>query len=189
MSMIEDQPLPAQRRMANLATWSQPSVNGVAELHSQLLRDHTLPTSPRCGRSASPRPTASPRAASSGVPTRPLAVITEKIGEGWVTDLDRLAGFRPFADDAAFRRRWREIKAKTRRLALPRGAQTATASSTRGHLFDMMVKRLHEYKRQLLKLLHVVTLYLRASRATSTSRIVRAPLRRQVGPGLRAWPS
>ena len=86
-------------------------------------------------------------------------LITDTIGAGWVTDLDRLAELEPYAEDEDFRRAFRKAKEqnKTRLYTLLRTRDGIDLPD--GHLLDVMVKRLHEYKRQTLKLLHVVTLY------------------------------
>jgi starch phosphorylase len=86
-------------------------------------------------------------------------LVTETIGEGWVTDLDRLRELEPHADDASFREAFREVKAanKDRLHTLLRVRDGLELPSDT--LLDVMVKRLHEYKRQTLKLLHIVALY------------------------------
>src|SRR5262245_44637971 len=95
----------------------------------------------------------------------PLAqLITEAIGDGWITDLQRLQALSPLADDAAFRERFLQAK----RQAKIRFAEWLARSS--GHyvdaetLFDSQIKRIHEYKRQLLNVLHIVVLYNRIRR-------------------------
>ena len=88
------------------------------------------------------------------------ALITARLGdERWLTDLDRLRELEAFADDAEFCAQWREVK-RLNKLDLAAHALAATGVTIDpSSVFDVMVKRLHEYKRQLLKLLHVVTLY------------------------------
>jgi len=88
-------------------------------------------------------------------------LIDSKLGSGWLTDLERLRGLEAYVDDAEFRAAWREIKQQNK-------ADLATLIRRRtgievdpNSLFDVMVKRLHEYKRQLLKALHIITLYQR----------------------------
>jgi starch phosphorylase len=86
-------------------------------------------------------------------------LISEHIGEDWIKDLAQLKRLEPFADDAEFRNRWREIKQHNKRafasLALERTGIVADPDS----IFDVLVKRIHEYKRQHLKVLHIVSLY------------------------------
>jgi glycogen phosphorylase len=160
MSIIAEYPVRAVR-MAYLATVAGTKVNGVAELHSQLLREKVLNdfseyfpdkftnvtngvTPRRFVRLANP--------ALSGL-------ITEAIGDGWVTDLDKLSGLEPLADDAEFRRRFREIKLHNKHRIADVLLQRDGISVNPDTMFDVMVKRLHEYKRQTLKVLHIVSLY------------------------------
>src|SRR5690606_12359058 len=134
---------------AHLATVAATKVNGVAELHSQLLRDKVLADFARLWpekftnvtNGVTPRRFV--RLANPGL----SALITEAIGDGWATDLDRLRELEPLADDAEFRRRFREVKAAGKdRLVelLARRDGIEVDSST---MLDVMVKRLHEYKR------------------------------------------
>ncbi|ROS26027.1 starch phosphorylase [Cellulomonas sp. PhB150] len=160
MSIIAEYPVRAVR-MAYLATVAGTKVNGVAELHSQLLRDKVLndfseyypDKFTNVTNGVTPRRFV--RLANPGL----SGLITEAIGDGWITDLDRLQGLEPLADDAEFRRRFREIKtANKHRIAdvlVHRDGIVVNPDT----MFDVMVKRLHEYKRQTLKLLHIVSLY------------------------------
>lgn len=160
MSIITDYPERAVR-MAHLATVAGSKVNGVAELHSQLLRDKVLPDFSQfwpdkftnVTNGVTPRRFV--RLANPGL----SALINEAIGTGWVTDLDRLAQLEPLADDAEFRERFRQVKRNNKirlaRLLATRDGMTLAPD----RMYDVMVKRLHEYKRQMLKLLHIVTLY------------------------------
>jgi starch phosphorylase len=86
-------------------------------------------------------------------------LISSKIGDGWLNDLERLGGLEAHADDPEFRAAWREIKQANKRdltewLRKSNGVDVDPSS-----IFDVLVKRLHEYKRQLLKTLHIITLY------------------------------
>ena len=160
MSIIAEYPVRAVR-MAYLATVAGTKVNGVAELHSQLLRDKVLndfseyypDKFTNVTNGVTPRRFV--RLANPGL----SGLITEAIGDGWITDLDRLQGLEPLAEDAEFRRRFREIKtANKHRIAdvlVHRDGIVVNPDT----MFDVMVKRLHEYKRQTLKLLHIVSLY------------------------------
>ena len=178
MSIIQEYPERAVR-MAYLATVGSSKVNGVAELHSQLLRDKVLDdfsayepdkfTNVTNG--VTPRRFV--RMANPGL----SSLITEAIGTGWVTDLERLRELEPLADDAEFRQRFRAVKAANKvRLANVLQTRDGTEIPT-DVMLDVMVKRLHEYKRQMLKVLHVVTLYERivsgaVDPATITPRLV-----------------
>ena len=80
-------------------------------------------------------------------------------GDGWLTDLDRLTGLEPLADDPAFRERWRAVKRHNKVDLAAYTARTTGVVIDPDALCDVMIKRFHEYKRQLLKVLHVITLY------------------------------
>ena len=160
MSIVTDHPERGVR-MAFLATVAGSKVNGVAALHSQLLRDKLLADF------AGLWPEKFTNVTNGVTPRRFVrlsnpalaGLITEAIGDGWVTDLERLRGLEPLADDAEFLRRFREVKVANKlRLAdlLSRRDGIDIDPDT---MIDVMVKRLHEYKRQMLKVLHVVTLY------------------------------
>ena len=148
-------------RMAHLATVASVKVNGVAELHSQLLREKVL------GDFAEFWPDRFTNVTNGVTPRRfvrlsnpPLsALITEAIGEGWITDLERLRELEPLADDAAFRERFAAVKAANKDWLKLNLEQRDGLTLRTDAMIDVMVKRLHEYKRQSLKLLHIVTLY------------------------------
>jgi starch phosphorylase len=148
-------------RMAHLASVASVKVNGVAELHSQLLRDKVLHDFADFypGRFTNVTNGVTPRrfVRLSNPPLSEL--ITEAIGPDWITDLERLRELEPYADDSSFRERFAAIKAANKdwlRLNLERRDGIVLPTDA---LLDAMVKRLHEYKRQSLKLLHIVTLY------------------------------
>ena len=87
------------------------------------------------------------------------ALLNETIGEGWVTDLEAIAALEPFAEDAGFRARYREAKRENkRRLAVWAREATGLAIDP-GAMFDVQIKRMHEYKRQLLNVLETVALW------------------------------
>jgi starch phosphorylase len=160
MSIIAEHPFRAVR-MAHLATVAATKVNGVAELHSQLLRDKVLAdfanlwpdkfTNVTNG--VTPRRFV--RLANPGL----SALVTEAIGDGWVTDLDRLRELEPFADDPEFRRRFREVKSANKQRLVELLERRDGITIPTDTMLDVMVKRLHEYKRQTLKILHVISLY------------------------------
>ncbi len=148
-------------KMAYLATVAGSKVNGVAELHSQLLRDKVLPDFSEYWPDKFTNVTngVTPRRFVRLANKNLSALITDAIGPGWITDLDRLSELEPFADDAAFRERFRTVK-KTCKTSLAKHllARNEVVLPTDA-MIDVMVKRLHEYKRQTLKVLHIVTLY------------------------------
>ncbi len=148
-------------RMAYLATVAGSKVNGVAELHSELLRDRVLPDFSEFW------PDKFTNVTNGVTPRRFLrlanknlsALITEAIGPGWITDLDRLAELEPFADDPAFRERFRSVKKACKNSLAKHLRARDDIVLPSDAMLDVMVKRLHEYKRQTLKVLHIVTLY------------------------------
>ncbi len=165
MSLIEEGPEP-QVRMAYLAIVGSFSVNGVAALHSQLLRQGLFRDFFELWPEKFNNKT-------NGVTQRrwlawcnpgQSALIGEAIGDGWVTDLGQLRRLAPLAEDAAFRGRWREVKRANKvRLAALVKAETGVEFDPEA-MFDVQVKRIHEYKRQLLNILHVIHLYDRLKR-------------------------
>ncbi len=161
MSLIQEDP-ERRVRMANLAVLGGFAVNGVAGLQSRLLAQTTLRDFadlwPEKFRNVTNG--VSPRRFLRLANPRLSALITARLGDDrWLTDLDRLAGLEALAGDAEFRVRWREAKRQNKiDLAFHVLADTGVIIDP-ASLFDVMVKRLHEYKRQILKLLHVITVY------------------------------
>jgi starch phosphorylase len=86
-------------------------------------------------------------------------LITDALGAGWVTDLERLKELEPYAEDADFREAFRQVKLRNKERLTNLLRARDGIDLPAGHMLDVMVKRLHEYKRQTLKLLHIVTLY------------------------------
>ncbi|MEZ5086866.1 MAG: glycogen/starch/alpha-glucan phosphorylase [Tessaracoccus sp.] len=160
MSMIAEHPEQGVR-MAYLATVAGTKVNGVAALHSQLLRDKVLPDFSELWPDKFTNVTngVTPRRFVRMSNPKLSELINDTIGSGWVTDLERLKELEPYADDAEFREKFREIKAWNKRRLTALLKVRDGIELPDGHLLDVMVKRLHEYKRQSLKLLHVVSLY------------------------------
>ncbi|RQW84118.1 MAG: glycogen/starch/alpha-glucan phosphorylase [Methylococcus sp.] len=165
MSLIEEG-WEQQVRMAYLAIVGSFSVNGVAALHSDLLvqgmfRDfHELWPEKFNNKTNG----ITPRRWLEDCNPELSRLITETIGDGWTRDLSQLARLAPHAEIAAFRTRWRAIKqANKQRLADYAKAELGIELNTAA-LFDTQVKRLHEYKRQLLNVLHVIHLYDRIRR-------------------------
>jgi len=162
MSIIEEGPQ-KKIRMAHLACVGSSAVNGVAELHSQLLRSHTLRDFAQLVPDIFQNKTngVTPRRFMALANPRLAGLITRRIGDGWLTDLDRLRNLAPLAEDLDFQEEWRAVKQANK------ADLAATIEKTLGivvdpdSIFDVMVKRLHEYKRQLLNVLHILTLYLR----------------------------
>ncbi|MFI5336059.1 MAG: glycogen/starch/alpha-glucan phosphorylase [Opitutales bacterium] len=150
-------------RMAHLACVGSHAINGVAALHSTLLKDTLLRDFYRLWPEKFSNKTngVTPRRFVA-LANRPLtALINARIGPDWLRDLPQLRRLEPAADDAAFLAEWRQVKhANKVRLAAAIHAVT-NISVDPDSLFDVQAKRIHEYKRQHLNLLHVVALYLR----------------------------
>ncbi len=160
MSIVDDGP-PKKIRMANLAIIGSHSVNGVAALHTRLLKtrlfkhfDEFFPN--RINNK------------TNGITQRRWLlqcnrtlsdIITSEIGDGWIVDLDQLIKLKKLADNEDFQNRFREAKKSNKiRLAdlIKRKCNVIVDPNS---LFDVQVKRIHEYKRQLLNILHVIHLY------------------------------
>src|SRR4029077_4713432 len=153
-------------RMAHLACVGSHAINGVAKLHSELLTETTL----RDFFELSPEKFLN---ITNGVTPRRFIVlsnprlsslVTGKIGEGWIKDLETLRKLEAFAGDPDFRSEFKKIKqANKQDLAFYIEKQTSISLNPE-MLFDIQVKRIHEYKRQHLNLLHIITLYDRIKR-------------------------
>lgn len=148
-------------RMAYLATVAGAKVNGVAELHSQLLREKVLHQFDEM------MPEKFTNVTNGVTPRRFMRLanpdlselITAALGTGWLTDLERLRELESYAEDPDFRAAFASVKAANKRRLNDVLMKRDGFEIADDHLLDVMVKRLHEYKRQTLKLLHIVTLY------------------------------
>ncbi|GAA1744815.1 glycogen/starch/alpha-glucan phosphorylase [Nostocoides vanveenii] len=160
MSIIGDHP-ERSVRMAHLATVASVKVNGVAELHSQLLRDKVLNDFAELWPDKFTNVTngVTPRRFVRQANPYLSKLITDTIGVGWVANLDRLEELEVYAEDEDFREKFRAVKAANKERITRVLQRRDGIALPEGHLLDVMVKRLHEYKRQSLKLLHIVTLY------------------------------
>ena len=162
MSIIEEHPV-RQVRMAHLAAVGSFAINGVAELHSRLLQEHTLHDFFELWPDRFQNKTngVTPRRFMRIANPRLSKLIDEKLGPRWLNDLDQLQNLRKYAANEDFCRQWQEIKLQNKH-DVAELIQTRMGIRVNQHsLFDVMVKRLHEYKRQLLKVLHIITLYRR----------------------------
>jgi starch phosphorylase len=161
MSIIGEGPV-KEVRMAYLAIVGSHSVNGVAELHTELMKTRIFnnfhnfyPGRFNCK--------------TNGVTQRRwllkcnpglAALISERIGEGWITDLDQLRRLEPLVDDPVFVRKWIAVKQKNKvKLAEYIRKVCCKIEVSPDSMFDVQVKRIHEYKRQLLNVMHVIHLY------------------------------
>jgi len=165
MSIIEEGGMP-QIRMAYLAVVACHSVNGVAALHSHLLQLHLFHDFfelwPEKFNNKTNGVTPRRWMASSN----PLlsSLIDRSIGEDWRTDLSRLTALRKFADDKKFRTEWDKVKQANKQRLAEMVASDCGVEFDPAAMFDVQVKRIHEYKRQLLNVLHVIHLYDRIKR-------------------------
>jgi starch phosphorylase len=153
-------------RMAHLAVVGSHTVNGVAQLHSRLLVQSVLRDFHDLWPDRFENVTngVTPRRFVA-VSNPPLArLVTEAVGDGWLKDLGRLRQLEPLAGDAEFRRRWRAVKLDAKRSLAGLVASRCGVDIDPGAMFDVQVKRLHEYKRQHLNVLHILSRYLRLKR-------------------------
>jgi starch phosphorylase len=161
MSLIEEGRI-KKVRMAHLAIIGSHSVNGVAELHTRLLRTRIFPDFDAFfpGRFT---------CRTNGITQRRwllksnpnlASLITKTIGDGWITDLGQLRRLEPFADNPKFQKKWRQAKKNKKKKLTALIKDVCGLEVDPDSMFDVQVKRIHEYKRQLLNILHVITLYL-----------------------------
>lgn len=148
-------------RMAHLACVGSHAINGVAALHSELLKQDVL----RDFYELYPEKFSNK---TNGVTPRRFMVlsnprltnlITSKIGDGWIKRLDELRKLEPFVEDGEFRQQWRQIKLEIKQDLAAYIKQVNGIDVDPTSLFDIQAKRIHEYKRQHLNVLHIITLY------------------------------
>jgi starch phosphorylase len=171
MSLIEEGP-EQQVRMAYLAIVGSYSVNGVAELHSKLLQQGLFRDFYELwpGKFNNKTNGVTPRRWLAACNPELAQLITEAIGDGWLTDLSLLKNLKPFADDKVFRERWYQMRQNAKKRLIEYKKQEHDVDLEQDleldadALFDVQVKRIHEYKRQLLNVLHVIHLYDRIKR-------------------------
>jgi starch phosphorylase len=175
MSLIQEGHEP-MIRMAYLAIVGSYSVNGVAELHSRLLqeglfRDFAELWPHKFNNKTNGVTQRRWLAACNGGLSN---LISSKLGDGWVTELTELDGLGKYADDAQFREQWREVRqANKADLARVLKEKTGVQAGV-DMLFDVQVKRIHEYKRQLLNVLHAIHRYDRIRRGDGKDLVPRA---------------
>ena len=165
LSLIEEGNEPMVR-MAYLAIVGSFSINGVAALHSRLLTEGLFRDFYELwpGKFNNKTNGVTPRRWLAWCNPGLRELLNEKLGNGWVADLEQLRRLEPLADDPEFRGRWHAVKqANKRRLASMVEADCGVVFDPEA-LFDVQVKRIHEYKRQLLNVLHVIHLYDRLKR-------------------------
>lgn len=168
MSLIEEG---SERRirMAYLAAVGCFSINGVARLHSDLLKQSVLRDFYEMWPEKFNNKTngISPRRFIRLANPRLSQLITDSIGDGWLTDLEQLRKLEDCIDRDDFRQAWRQVKQQNKEDLAAYIEKVLDIQVDPNSMFDIMVKRLHEYKRQVLKVLHIVTLYNRLKNNTS----------------------
>ncbi|KFZ39241.1 maltodextrin phosphorylase [Shewanella mangrovi] len=162
MSIIEEGPVP-HVRMAYLAIVASYSVNGVAALHTELLmsglfRDFYELWPEKFNNRTNG---VTPRRWMAYCNPKLASLISSKLGDAWVTDLAKLEGLKKFADNRSFADAWYKVKQENKAELAKLVAERCHVEFDTAMMFDVQVKRIHEYKRQLLNILHVIHLYQR----------------------------
>ena len=148
-------------RMAHLACVGSHAINGVAALHSELLKETILKDFYELFPEKFSNKTngVTPRRWMVMSNPRLSQLITERIGDRWIVHLEELKQLEPLADNAEFRQQWRETKLAIKQELADYARQKTGIIVNPNSLFDVQVKRIHEYKRQHLNVLHIITLY------------------------------
>ena len=148
-------------RMANLACVGSFAINGVAELHTELLKETVLHDFYEfCPEKFSNKTNGvTPRRWIALSNPRMTQLITQKIGDQWLKHLETLRQLETYAEDAGFRAEWRQMKQSVKRDLAGFIEKRVGVHVDPSSLFDIQVKRIHEYKRQHLNVLHIVSLY------------------------------
>ncbi len=165
MSIIEEGH-DKQVRMAYLAIVGSFSVNGVAELHSKLLQEGLFKDFYEFWPKKFNNKTngVTPRRWLAACNPELASLITDTIGDGWITDLSQLEKLKPYADNAEFREKWHQLQQAGKQRLVDFKKEVHDINIDINALFDVQVKRIHEYKRQILNVLHVIHLYDRIKR-------------------------
>jgi starch phosphorylase len=150
-------------RMAHLSVLGSHTTNGVAALHTRLLTERLFPDFAELfpGRFQNKTNGITPRRWLLACNPRLADLITRNIGKGWVRDLDKLRELEPLADDAGFREEFMAVKLANKKTLARRVLEECGVEIDPAAMFDVQIKRLHEYKRQHLNLLHIMWLYRR----------------------------
>ena len=148
-------------RMAYLAIVGSHKVNGVAQIHTDLMKQTIFADFDRFypGKIINMTNGITPRRWLNQANPRLSELITSRIGDGWLKDLSQLKSLIPLADDASFRKEFAAVKNANKARLVTLLKQQCGIDANPASLFDLQIKRIHEYKRQLLNVLHVVTLY------------------------------
>ncbi|MEZ6129896.1 MAG: glycogen/starch/alpha-glucan phosphorylase [Planctomycetaceae bacterium] len=177
MSLIEHGDNP-HVRMAYLAIVGSFSVNGVAGLHTELLKSGLFADFCQLWPERFNNKTngVTQRRWLSHCNPNLRTLLDETIGSDWQDDLTKISALTPFADDEAFRQRWQKVKYSNKQSLVTLVEKKTGITFSPNALFDVQVKRIHEYKRQLLNVLHVVHLYDRICRGETTGMVPRCVL-------------
>ncbi len=162
-------------RMAHLAIVGSFSVNGVSALHTEILRQRVFADF------AGHTPEKFNNKTNGVTPRRWLLkcnpalaqLITTNIGDGWIRNLDQLRRLEKLVDEPAFLRAWQAVKLANKQRFAHYVAEQIGVQLDPGSLFDVQIKRIHEYKRQLLNILHVIALYRRLRAAPPRDGVAR----------------
>ena len=148
-------------RMANLACVGSHAINGVAALHTELLKQDVLRDFHQLWPEKFSNKTngVTPRRFMVLSNPRLSQLITDKIGDTWVKHLDELIKLEPFADDKDFLNQWQQVKLENKRVLAGLIQERTGILVDPDSLFDILVKRIHEYKRQHLSVLHIISLF------------------------------
>ncbi len=162
-------------RMAHLAIVGSHSVNGVAALHTEILKNGLFSDFNRYfpGKIKNITNGVTPRRWLLQCNPSLSGLITEAIGPSWIKDLDRLKELIPLAEDASFREKWAQAKLDNKKRVARYILRKVGLGVNPKTMFDAQTKRMHEYKRQLLNVMHVVTLYNRLKDDPNRSMIPR----------------
>ena len=160
MSII-DESGPRYVRMANLACIGSKAINGVAAMHTDLLRKHTLAdwNTMYPGKIRNITNGVTPRRWIAVSNPRLTRLITDVIGEKWLTSLDELRQLEKMVDDSSFLDAWQKVKEENKQEFADFIVSQENMVVNPAAMFDVQVKRIHEYKRQHLNVLHIITLY------------------------------
>ena len=174
LSLVEEEPVKSIR-MSNLAIVGSHAVNGVAQLHSEILKTKVFKDYNDLfpDRFHNITNGITQRLWLKSCNPELAELITETVGEEWTTHLDILRQLLPYVKDDAFRQRWRAVKQNNKTRLARHVQQELSIELNPDSLFDVHVKRIHEYKRQLLCALHAVALYNRLKEHPSTECVPR----------------
>ena len=149
-------------RMANLAIVGSHSVNGVSALHTDLVKSALVPDFYQLWPQKFNNKTngVTPRRWIAEANPTLTRLVTEAIGDAWITDLDHLRALEPFAEDPTFQQKFTAVKQERKQSLSKFVCETLNVALDTDSLFDIQVKRIHEYKRQLLNVMHILHQYL-----------------------------